>query len=258
MSTAIGNGKKLIEGGKVMKRRVLNRCCDRGGNDVHVAPRFSTLTWVMITAAGVLVCSSYAAAQSCPMSEVTDQVNLDVDGLGGLEVTAIQPVAQTFTVGTTGLLTRIEMPLKQNRDVPVEVLVFDLVTTDGAGSPTTTQLAHVILQPSAILPTFGVVSVDLTSFGVSVSVGDVLAIVLSSNVDPSTGTYGWDGDISGSYPRGATFIFGAENLRDMAFRTFVCRDDAIPTVSAWGLIVLALLLLAGAKVYFNRRRAVHA
>ena len=30
---------------------------------------------------------------------------------------------------------------------------------------------------------------------------------------------------------------------------------AIPTVSAWGLVVMALLLLAGAKLYFNRRLA---
>ncbi len=33
---------------------------------------------------------------------------------------------------------------------------------------------------------------------------------------------------------------------------------AIPTVSEWGLIAMALLLLAGAKVYFNRRRTMQA
>ena len=30
---------------------------------------------------------------------------------------------------------------------------------------------------------------------------------------------------------------------------------AIPTVSEWGLVILTLLLLAGAKVYFTRREA---
>ena len=30
---------------------------------------------------------------------------------------------------------------------------------------------------------------------------------------------------------------------------------AIPTVSAWGLVILALLLLAAGKVYFGRRNA---
>ena len=36
-----------------------------------------------------------------------------------------------------------------------------------------------------------------------------------------------------------------------------CRD-AIPTVSTWGLVVLALVLLTGGKVYFGRRRRVTA
>ena len=33
-------------------------------------------------------------------------------------------------------------------------------------------------------------------------------------------------------------------------------QDAIPTVSEWGLVVLTLLLLTGAKVHFGRKRAV--
>ncbi|MGB2986512.1 MAG: hypothetical protein WBE26_11590, partial [Phycisphaerae bacterium] len=36
------------------------------------------------------------------------------------------------------------------------------------------------------------------------------------------------------------------------------EDDAcehpIPTVSEWGLVVIALLLLTGGKIYFGRRR----
>jgi hypothetical protein len=35
-----------------------------------------------------------------------------------------------------------------------------------------------------------------------------------------------------------------------------CTHTAIPTVSEWGLVVLTLLLLTGAKVYFGRRQAV--
>ena len=38
--------------------------------------------------------------------------------------------------------------------------------------------------------------------------------------------------------------------------TVVGTPDGIPTVSEWGLIVMALLLLGGAKVYFNRRRTM--
>jgi hypothetical protein len=34
-----------------------------------------------------------------------------------------------------------------------------------------------------------------------------------------------------------------------------CFDHIIPTVSEWGLVILTLLLLTGAKVYFSRRQA---
>ncbi len=34
-----------------------------------------------------------------------------------------------------------------------------------------------------------------------------------------------------------------------------CDENIIPTVSAWGLVIITLLLLAGAKVYFRRRPA---
>ena len=37
-----------------------------------------------------------------------------------------------------------------------------------------------------------------------------------------------------------------------------CVAASIPAVSEWGLVVLALLLLAGGKVYFNRRRCAAA
>lgn len=34
--------------------------------------------------------------------------------------------------------------------------------------------------------------------------------------------------------------------------------DPVPTASNWGLVVMALLLLGGAKVYFNRHRVARA
>ena len=38
----------------------------------------------------------------------------------------------------------------------------------------------------------------------------------------------------------------------------VCTHEPIPTVSQWGLVVLTLLLLVGAKVYFGRRQSAAA
>ena len=51
---------------------------------------------------------------------------------------------------------------------------------------------------------------------------------------------------------------GEDDLADMDRNGIQdCLDpDFIPTVSTWGLVVLALLLLTVAKIYFGRRRPV--
>ncbi|MEK7731836.1 MAG: IPTL-CTERM sorting domain-containing protein, partial [Planctomycetota bacterium] len=41
--------------------------------------------------------------------------------------------------------------------------------------------------------------------------------------------------------------------KDMPCEEIVCLHNPIPTMSQWGLAVLTLLLLIGAKVYFGRR-----
>ncbi len=45
-------------------------------------------------------------------------------------------------------------------------------------------------------------------------------------------------------------------LATCATLTPPCTHNVIPTVSQWGLVVLALLLLSGAKIYFGRRQAL--
>ena len=37
-----------------------------------------------------------------------------------------------------------------------------------------------------------------------------------------------------------------------------CEPTAVPTVTTWGLVIMVLLLLIGAKVYFNLRKAMQA
>jgi len=48
---------------------------------------------------------------------------------------------------------------------------------------------------------------------------------------------------------------GGSWTRDQTCEEVNCQN-AIPTVSEWGLVVMTLLFLAGAKVYFGRRQAV--
>lgn len=59
-----------------------------------------------------------------------------------------------------------------------------------------------------------------------------------------------------SCPGGWNFV-GGENCGSNACGLGECDVD-IPTVSEWGLIIMAVLLLAGAKIYFGRRRAAQA
>ena len=153
-----------------------------------------------------------------------DQEHVPQNDLGGLEVTAAQSVGQTFTVGLTGRLTRIDVTeIRQHRCPATDPLLFELVPAPG-GSPSSTVLASRVVLPSLITPpgsAFGPLSIDLGDFDVQVSGGDVLAILLSSNAPPSGCTYAWNGDFPGGYGNGTGLLNGFDSSRDMAFRTFV-------------------------------------
>ena len=49
-----------------------------------------------------------------------------------------------------------------------------------------------------------------------------------------------------------------EGVEDCLFNgvSVMPPPDGIPTVSEWGLAIMALMLLVGAKVYFARRKAM--
>jgi hypothetical protein len=75
-------------------------------------------------------------------------------------------------------------------------------------------------------------------------------------------------DSSSPIPIGSTALFGPNQgnlilvppggcvtyFDDGTFDTSSCADQAVPTVSEWGLVVLTLVLLVGGKVYFGHRR----
>lgn len=181
-------------------------------------------------------------AVSSPVSatQQIDQEHMPTNSLGGLEVTANQAITQTFTVGISGTLTRVDITeIRHHRCTATADLLFQLVTTAG-GVPTTIVLANMSVPASSVPPLngpLGVVSIDIASFGVEVSVGDVLAIVLSTAAPGGGCTFAWNGDIPGTYGPGSTFLFGSDNLRDMAFRTWVeppvCIEPPEGLVAWW-------------------------
>lgn len=177
---------------------------------------------------GSLACGAgcFYDTTQCSNGGIVDQTYAVASGAGGLEVTQAQPTTQTFTVGVTGQLVRIDIPeVKQYDCTPVEDLRIKLVATSG-GAPTTTVLATVSLEPSEVPPftgPFGEVHLDLSAYGIQVTPGDVLGIRVETDAPSSGCNYAWNGDAPGTYAGGATFIGSSTTpgVRDMSFRTLV-------------------------------------
>lgn len=62
-----------------------------------------------------------------------------------------------------------------------------------------------------------------------------------------------DANGDGSWDNGEDIVYDANGNG-----VFDCAPGKIPATSSWGVAIMGLLLLVGAKVYFNRRRALQA
>jgi len=214
-------------------------------------------------------------AQAVP---ILDQM-LDVfpinGGGAGFSVNQSQSVAQTFTVGVTGLLIRAEVQavaVPLGFAWPTADLWLDVMSTDGGVPDVILGTASI---PNADLMSMwgadsGYVGVDVSGLDINVTAGDLLAIALHS---PPTGGggFGWwyaRGDpytCGDSYAVGATPIPGWSTTTpasDVGFRTFVdgtgtgggnCgftnndvpRDDPwpVPEPSSLALLVAGMIWL---------------
>jgi hypothetical protein len=167
------------------------------------------------------------AAQGC-----VDQVYVPAALTNGLEVTANQPVTQTFTVGRSGQLTQLEIArIRHHNGTATNPLTVAIVTTAG-GVPTTTVLASVVFAPAAVPTATGPLLVDLTALNVVVQVGQELGIALTSPNAPGTPSYAWWGEApGGGYAGGQIFIQQTVPLPvwDLAFRTWVATPASAST-----------------------------
>jgi hypothetical protein len=171
--------------------------------------------------------------------------------------------AQTFTMGMDGILSALHVQVYrgQNRD-----LVLDVRNTTVGGAPTESDvavLASTTIPYSSIpyeVPTW--VAFDVSSAGIAVRSGDVLAIALRVPDSPYAPAYSWLFSTSGGYAggqrwtRSATWADGilgdtwngtyaGNALVDMNFRTYV--------VPVPGAVLLGVLGLACSGWRLRRR-----
>ena len=149
------------------------------------------------------------------------------DHMGGLEVTANQSVAQTFTVISEGTLTGAAIVgINHHRCTPVEQLRVRLLATLN-GLPSSQVFYENVVPPESVPEKRGTIEISFGPDGWPVGKNEILALELSSIASPGGCTYGWDGDAPGNYSGGQTYIAHkngsgwVENGRDMGFRVFL-------------------------------------
>jgi hypothetical protein len=181
----------------------------------------------MLRTSAVAILPLTLAATGAAQSGCLDQSYLPPSLTNGLEVTANQPVTQTFTCGRTGQLTMVEISrIRHHNGITSNPLTVSIVITV-AGVPTPTAMASVVVPPASISTSaIAPLPIDLSSFSVFVQAGQVLGLALTSPNAPGTPSYAWWGEApGGSYAAGQIFIQQTVSLPvwDLAFQTWVTQ-----------------------------------
>lgn len=178
-------------------------------------------------------------------------------------MTSIWERTQTFTVGVSGTLTRVELALAPGSNTqPSDEITVDVRPTDIDGIPLVDNLSilgYVTVQANALSTLTHGVNYDVNSFDLSgdsiqVTSGEVLAIVVSTATptDPDRG-FQFFSDAAGSYTGGQSYrrsgptsSWIAESTFDWGFVTYVPEPQYTS---------VAALTTLGAVSWFRRRTA---
>ncbi|SET44071.1 PEP-CTERM protein-sorting domain-containing protein [Nitrosomonas marina] len=170
-----------------------------------------------------------------------------VNGGGTNNITYVNRLAQTFTVGMSGLFTGIDIlaqGLGSDPDITVSIQSLD---TNGFPDDSNILGSSTLSGPSLITSSPTDWHFDFLASNIVVNAGDQLALVLSSTDDPwSTGDvsvvfWGPHSSLGDFYTGGGYFATWDQNTgqdcgwcsaggRDMYFRTYVDQDLSIVSV----------------------------
>lgn len=190
-------------------------------------------------------------AVSAPASgSVLDQEFFEHDVLYGAPIDELTILGQSFTVGVTGLLDRVEIQVGRQTD-PTAPLVIEIRRASPAGHPDHGPggLLATVVADESFFPVTNyadrMTGFDLGAQAVPVVAGEHLAIVLRSDTGFDPGQlYLWATDTTNGYAGGVASLrdtHGDETnidlIQDSGFRTFV---SPVPEPSA----ALALFAVA--------------
>lgn len=194
------------------------------------------------------------------LADELDQVSVLGDGqVGSISVNQSFSRAQTFTVGRTGVLTRVRLVLGKADTMPGDALRFDVRPTTGGGAPVAADasaLGSVVVPEDAIPQSPGLgpnFDVDFSGQGIHVVEGELLAIVARSDVPfDSNRTFAIIASVGSPYAGGeAWFGFPDWVLQDVSgpgtdwlFETYVQVPEPD---GALGAALAALAGLAGKR-----------
>jgi hypothetical protein len=173
--------------------------------------------------------SFWLAAYGGAQGGCRDQSYVPAQPNNGLEITANQTVTQTFTVGVSGAMYRVDISaINHHRGLPITPLEVRIVATDPAGVPTGPTLATVTFQPAQVPASRGALTVDLSAAPIAVQSGQRLGLRLSSTAMPSGLTYAWWGEAPGNYAAGEVWLRDSTGPVgfDLSFETFVLSAAA--------------------------------
>lgn len=201
--------------------------------------------------ASCLLSMSPSSARATTSTPVVDQ-SIITSAEGAIAVTSGFSWGQSFTVGLSGALTEIDFQLGRNAattqplQVELRTANGDLPNLDASGLLFSGTIAASAIPVLTFTSSF-TASIDLSSAAPTVTSGEKLVVLLSSN---DHNWYNWDNsayDNSNPYPNGTSIESSYQNPAwtvvtnwDFGFRTWVAPVPE-PSLLPIGLLVLGLL-----------------